>query len=241
MYRITFVSDALRTGETALSQKTVQTLLAALMVLDVDYLASHPEIPLLEQSGIKKENRFRGSEDWSDIPTMLRLKMAEPRDIACWRAAEQRVRFRKQAWPRIMQWPTNHRITFCLDLFQGAKEQALSHKALCTLLTALTLIDIDYLRAHPEIPPLYEAGVRYEEEPIGQEDWQDAATTFRMRYGDCEDLACWRAAEYNVRYGIAAKPTFTYKIRGNGSYLYHITVRLPDGRIEDPSRRLGMR
>lgn len=241
MYRITFVVDPLRTGEQALSQKSVQTLLAALMTLDVDYLTAHPEIPLVEAAPLHKETRAQGIEDWSDIPTCLRLGLAEPRDIACWRAAEQRVRFKKEAWPRILQWPTNPRITFCLDLFQGKKEQPLSHKALCTLLTALTLIDIDYLKAHPETPSIYDGRVRYEEEPPGQEDWQDIPTTLRMGFGDCEDLAAWCAAEFYVRHGIAARPTFSYKIRGNGSYLYHITVKLPDGRMVDPSRQLGMR
>ena len=58
---------------------------------------------------------------------------------------------------------------------------------------------------------------------------------------NCEDLACWRAAELRVRYGIAAEPTFIWKVRPGGGYLYHIQVLYPDGRIEDPSRRLGMR
>ncbi len=58
---------------------------------------------------------------------------------------------------------------------------------------------------------------------------------------NCEDLACWRAAELRVREGILAEPTFIWKLRPNGGYLYHILVRYPDGRIEDPSRTLGMR
>jgi len=134
-----------------------------------------------------------------------------------------------------------YRITFVLDLFKGPEEQEVSHQALRTLLMALMYVDIAWLKANPSAPLLYESGVRYEEEPPGQEDWQDVPTTLRMRVGDCEDLACWRAAELRVRYGIQAFPTFTCKKRANGGYLYHITVALPDGRIEDPSRRLGMR
>lgn len=134
-----------------------------------------------------------------------------------------------------------YRITFVLDLFKGPHEQELSHKALNILLLALMHVDIEYLKANPETPMLYESGVRYEEEPPGQEDWQDIPTTLKMRVGDCEDLACWRAAEYRVRHGIMATPIFTHKRRPNGGYLYHILVKLPDGRIEDPSRRLGMR
>ncbi len=57
---------------------------------------------------------------------------------------------------------------------------------------------------------------------------------------NCEDLACWRAAELRVR-GIRARAFFTRDRRSDGTTLYHIMVKLPDGRIEDPSRQLGMR
>ena len=134
-----------------------------------------------------------------------------------------------------------YRITFVLDMFKGPHEQEMSHKALQTLLMALMYVDMFYLQTHPEAPALYESGVRYSEEPPGQEDWQDVPTTLAMGEGDCEDLACWRAAEYRVRHNIMASPTFTCKKRPNGGYLYHILVKLPDGRVEDPSRRLGMR
>ena len=88
---------------------------------------------------------------------------------------------------------------------------------------------------------LYDSGVRYMEEPPGQEDWQDIPTCLKMRAGDCEDLAWWRVAELRVRYGIQAQPTFKCMQRPNGGMLYHIQVQLPDGRKEDPSRVLGMR
>lgn len=58
---------------------------------------------------------------------------------------------------------------------------------------------------------------------------------------NCEDLASWRAAELTARYGIQARPVFVEQPRPNGSMLYHIVVRFPDGRTEDPSRILGMR
>lgn len=134
-----------------------------------------------------------------------------------------------------------YRITFVLDAFNGPHEQEMSHRYLTHLLEALVLVDAAYLIAHPETPPLYESGVRYEEEPPGQEDWQDIPTCLRMRVGDCEDLACWRAAELVVRQRVLARPTFTFKRRANGGYVYHIQVKLPNGQIEDPSRILGMR
>jgi hypothetical protein len=77
-------------------------------------------------------------------------------------------------------------------------------------------------------------------EPPGREDWQDIPETIRRGDGDCEDLACWRAAELNVKQGIRAFPTFRWRVRGTGT-LYHILVQYPNGQIEDPSRMLGMK
>ena len=134
-----------------------------------------------------------------------------------------------------------YRITFVLNLFKGDNDRPASHKALSTLLYALMYVDMLELEANPDLPLLFKSGVKYQEEPPGQEDWQDVLTTLSLKIGDCEDLACWRAAELRVRYGIQAEPVFIFKLRPNGGYLYHILVRLPDGRIEDPSRTLGMR
>lgn len=134
-----------------------------------------------------------------------------------------------------------YRITFVLDSFQGQHDRRQSNRQLQILLLALVAANEEYLRIHPEAPMLYESGVRYMEEPPGQEDWQDIPTCLKMRAGDCEDLACWRVAELRVRHGVMAKPVFSCKERPNGGMLYHIQVQLPDGRKEDPSRVLGMR
>jgi hypothetical protein len=153
---------------------------------------------------------------------------------------------------------TNHgagtpeqRITIVTDLFRSRTRfgfngsptdipQDLAHKSLSYYLHALYLIDCLYLQLHPEAPKIYEAGVHYEEEPPGREDWQDIPTSVRRKNGDCEDLASWRAAELCVRQGIRAYPTFIWKVRPSGAYLYHIQTTYPDGSVEDPSRRLGM-
>jgi hypothetical protein len=118
--------------------------------------------------------------------------------------------------------------------------QSLAHKSLTLLLHALYLIQRLYLRLHPEAPGIYQAGVHYEEEPAGREDWQDVPTSIRRKNADCEDLATWRAAELSERHGIDARPTFIWRIRPSGAYLYHIQTTYPDGRVEDPSRTLGM-
>lgn len=247
MYKITFVVDALRTlpPGAPLAVGALQTMLGALTSIDADYIRAYPRTPSVQEATRSGSVRLRdlpgGLENWQDIPTCLRMQVAEKRDLACWLAAEARLRGDRHAMPKLHRWPTSHRINFCIDLFKGPEERELSHKALQTLLVALMLIDMEYLKANPHAPLLYDSGVRYEEEPVGQEDWQDAPTTLRMGIGDCEDLACWRAAELRVRFGVDAWPQFTYKVRSNGAYLYHITVRLPHGQSEDPSRRLGMR
>jgi hypothetical protein len=135
-----------------------------------------------------------------------------------------------------------YKITFVVDTFSGVSDRAVSHQDLQILLEALTAIDVKWLLAHPETPNLYESGIRYEEEPLGEENWLDIPTALKQRrHVDCEDLSCWRAAELRVRHGIDAHATFIRKNMPSGSSLYHIQVRYPDGRIEDPSRILGMK
>ncbi len=140
-----------------------------------------------------------------------------------------------------------YRITFVLDLFKGPEQQALSHKVLQLMLDNLFQVDCAYLEANPNTPLIYtknlitkKHNLHYEQEEAGREDWQDIPTVLANGEGDCEDLACWRAAELVVREKIAARPTFTFKPRRNGGMLYHIVVRHPDGKIEDPSKQLGM-
>lgn len=259
MYRITFVVDALRRPngprgapqDMRLGQKAAHTMIGALMLLDQDWLRAHPDAPSAEEAvrtgRVRIEETRIGTEDLRDVASMLAPVnegggYGTVQDIECWLAAERRlIRKDSSIWPRLEHLPTSHRIRFNINLFKGRFDRELSHRALQTLLVALVAIDCDYLRAHPETPGVYDGLVRYEEEPIGQEDWQDIPTCLRMGVGDCEDIACWLSAQYLVRLGLDVWPTFTYKLRSNGSYLYHITNLLPDGRIEDPSRRLGMR
>ena len=74
---------------------------------------------------------------------------------------------------------------------------------------------------------------------IGREDWIDAVEALRVGKADCEDLACWRAAELRCS-GMAARVVFSVKRRPKGR-LFHILVERADGQLEDPSRALGMR
>jgi hypothetical protein len=133
-----------------------------------------------------------------------------------------------------------------MQLFRNEDERRASEIVLGSLLETLTRANAVYLQATPSAPNIYQAGVRYARErpkikgaPI-PEVWKTIPYCIADREADCEDLAAWLASQYRVRQGIAAKCVFTYRKRGNFS-VYHIMVKLPDGRIEDPSVRLGMK
>jgi len=116
----------------------------------------------------------------------------------------------------------------------GAKSRVLE-----LLLEALIAADIEYLRACPSAPSLYESGVVYEEEPGERDNWQDIPETIGLGSGDCEDLGCWRIAELRFRANEHATALITWREVGDRT-VYHIAVRRADGAIEDPSRLLGM-
>lgn len=84
-------------------------------------------------------------------------------------------------------------------------------------------------------PSLYKSGVRYQREP--EEVWKHAVDTLADGWGDCEDLAAWRAAELRVSGEDPKAAVITYKSRPR---TWHAVVLRGDRRIEDPSRRLGM-
>jgi len=99
-------------------------------------------------------------------------------------------------------------------------------------LTALNYI----ILGRRKLPPIYQSGVRYVREPPGREHWLRADEVYEDGEGDCEDLATWRAAELR-RKGIPAMAI----AKRSGRRKFHAIVVFPDGTIEDPSRRLGMK
>jgi hypothetical protein len=102
------------------------------------------------------------------------------------------------------------------------------------LLEGLVRLDLSQLR-RGLAPPIYASGVRYKREARGREDWQSAVMCNRLRTADCEDLASYAAASYRL-VGVAARAI----VRQVGPGLKHCLTLLPDGTIEDPSKRLGM-
>lgn len=104
------------------------------------------------------------------------------------------------------------------------------------LLEGLARVCVAQIRGGLVPVKLYSAGVRYAREPLGRERWQSAAETLRRGEGDCEDLVAWRVAELRCM-GEEAHP-MVYSPRPG---LLHCVVRRSHGRVEDPSKKLGMR
>jgi hypothetical protein len=92
---------------------------------------------------------------------------------------------------------------------------------------------------HKRYPSIYNGRIRYKPEQLGKEEWLTIDKIHERGYGDCEDLACARAAEYQIR-GIPAEPDCIAHFV-QGILVIHIQVHMPDGSIEDPSARLGMK
>lgn len=134
------------------------------------------------------------------------------------------------------------RVCFETRLFTGTTPEEIEsgERKLRALLAALVILDLEWIRTHPQTPELYRSGVAYEREPPPRENWQDVPTAMARGKADCEDLACWRVAELRLRRGVKTRPIPIGRRGQDGSLHYHIVVRWPDGTVEDPSKRLGM-
>ncbi len=92
-------------------------------------------------------------------------------------------------------------------------------------------------------------------------EWHDIPTLLKVGNGDCKDLAAYRVAELSHYYHIETRPIIKWKWIAkdpNGDFhnwqprmskhpnyfqkvlLIHVMVQYPDGKIEDPSKILGM-
>jgi hypothetical protein len=99
----------------------------------------------------------------------------------------------------------------------------------------LTRLD-ERILAGADFPPLYEAGVVYKRE--ARDVWRHADDVRKSGWGDCEDLAAWRAAELRVS---GEDPKAHVAVYQSGPRRFHAIVARGDGSTEDPSRRLGMK
>lgn len=83
------------------------------------------------------------------------------------------------------------------------------------------------------LPPLLRSGVVYRREASGHERWLLPHEVMARGAGDCEDLAAWLAAELRLK-GVPAE----FAVVASGPGRWHAVVKMPDGRIADPSRLL---
>ncbi len=91
------------------------------------------------------------------------------------------------------------------------------------------------------VPPLYRSGVYYQNEPEGLPDEAlDIPAIMRQGHGDCLHLSAWRVAELRNAGEKKARIAVTRKRLGRGKRLFHVLVRRGNGKLEDPSKRLGM-
>jgi hypothetical protein len=133
------------------------------------------------------------------------------------------------------------------------KLSRLTDRTLGHLLDCLTEINDEILEDNPNIPLIYESGVRYYHD--GRDDpWMDVLQVLaahkrwqasgKPEVIDCEDLVCWRVAELRVRFGQKrARPVFDrqrIQTPQGPKQMIHILVQHEDGQIEDVSRKLGM-
>jgi predicted transglutaminase-like cysteine proteinase len=105
------------------------------------------------------------------------------------------------------------------------------------LLEGLTQVNQVILRKMKSISgenSLYNAGIKYQREPIGSERWQAIDELYKRKAGDCEDLAAALASQYRNA-GKDAKAICVRRGRG-----FHCLTVNPDKKIEDPSKKLGM-
>jgi hypothetical protein len=94
------------------------------------------------------------------------------------------------------------------------------------------------------MPPLYQSGVRYRRESCVVSSLPETCERFLTyeqllleRFGDCDDLSSARCAEL-ICSGVDPRARArVYRTKTGG---YHAIVVRGDGRIEDPSRLLGM-
>jgi hypothetical protein len=124
-----------------------------------------------------------------------------------------------------------------VHLATGKYRDKYTRPVLESFLESLVRANVAYLVEHRQTPSLYDSGVVYAREDP-REVFRDVPHVILDGWGDCDDLAAWRAAEYRLR-GVAAKVRLV-KSKGTVGVAWHAVVQLPDGKREDPSRRLGM-
>jgi len=117
--------------------------------------------------------------------------------------------------------------------YPGALE-TVNARALQTLMTCLTDLDVDFLIRNPNARLLADSTVVY----ARTLEWDTLPALFLRGYGDCKSLTAARCAEYK-RVGRECRPVFRFIKRSTGALDFHILVQTGAG-FEDPSKEHGM-
>ena len=88
------------------------------------------------------------------------------------------------------------------------------------------------------VPTIRRAGVRYKTER--REAFLCIPAVLMRGWGDCDDLACWWAAELRYTGKDKRAKVYVRKSRSGVPGRYHAVVQRSDGTIDDPSIWLGM-
>jgi len=129
--------------------------------------------------------------------------------------------------------------SFVLSVFQGQADKEISHEVMMAAVEFLVRVDQAEIRIY-KLPALYKSGAVYEHVE-GRLDtaWKDALALVESGLGNCKVLAAYLIA-WNRNRGVRCWPKLYQVINDDGTQDWHVAVEYPGGRIEDPSKRLGM-
>lgn len=104
-------------------------------------------------------------------------------------------------------------------------------------LEGLTQANVVLIQAGTVPTSPLDAGVRYQRERSGFEEWNIATRVMKLGWGDCEDLASWQAAGHIAD---GSDEGARVAILRTGRRTFHAVCALSDGTIEDVCPELGM-
>ena len=118
-------------------------------------------------------------------------------------------------------------------------EEHVSPDVVNAALEAVTRID-EQLLAAGQVPPFdpHNPQVRWRPEPYGEEHFDNAGIVLGRGWGDCDDLAPWRAASLRAS---GEDPGATAIVLPSGPSTYHALVQRSDGSMDEPSVAAGVR
>lgn len=126
------------------------------------------------------------------------------------------------------------------DVFITPHQKAAAAVKLLDWVAGTNLATLKSLKARGQkIAPLYASRIRYAPERNGEE-FAGLLTVYRRGFGDCDDLCAIRVAELAMQGEKAGFSIYWRPRPDRPPRAYHVQVRRANGRIEDPSRLLGM-